>query len=101
MRPRPLLPVPFQLTIRLSSIYSRRDSSVATATGYGQDARQPHVQRVPGLNFFRGWSCRRVRLTIHFHRIKNTWIYTSTSPYAFMTLCLIKNKYDFSELRSK
>jgi len=34
-----------------------------------------------------------VRLTTHLHlvlRSKNAWIYTSTSPYVFMSWCLVK-----------
>jgi hypothetical protein len=40
------------------------------------------------MGFPRGWSGRGVKLTTHSPtstEVKNTWIYTSTSPYAFMT----------------
>jgi len=42
-----------------------------------------------------GLSSRGVKLTTHLHlmpRFKNTWGYTSTLPYIFMELCLIKLK---------
>jgi hypothetical protein len=31
-------------------------------------------------------------------KVKNTWNYTSTLPYAFMTLCLVKQKDNFALL---
>jgi hypothetical protein len=29
-------------------------------------------------------------------KVKNAWSYTSTFPYAFITLCLIKDRYKFT-----
>jgi hypothetical protein len=88
MRPRPL-PKPFHFTIRLSSIRAgiahllQRRAAVWTAVCIGP------IQWVK----LSGGEAD--------HRIKNTWIYTSRSPYAFMTWCLIKNKDDFTECLSK
>jgi hypothetical protein len=107
MRPRPLLPKPFQSTILVchpfirSGIFQLLQRRADCWTAVSMGPVQPPIQWVPGLNYVRGWSCRGVRLTSHFHQIKNTWIYTSRSPYAFMTWCLVKKRDDFTECLSK
>jgi hypothetical protein len=39
-----------------------------------------------------------VKRTIHLAKFKNTWSYTSTSPYVFMVWYLVKHRYNFTFL---
>jgi hypothetical protein len=108
----PLIKLKINLPLYLP-IYVSRDSSVGIATGYGLDDRgvgveskfffSPHrpdrlwgllkspIQWVPGVK-------RPGREADHSAQtsaeVEKMWIYTSTSPYAFMAYCLLVKHRD-------